>query len=189
MRTTFAFLTVLFFIYSAGKAQNVDSLYNSDRDTLLAQATEDYSKRFDPGKASLYSAVLPGLGQAYTKKYWKIPIIYGGFTALVLTVDFYHGHYTRFRTDLFAEIDNNPRTQNLSGFNEQQLRRLVDQTRRERDYFIIISGVFYILQIAEAHITAHLKEFELNPELKVQVQPTMRYAEGLNSGILLTFKF
>ena len=188
MRTIFAFFTVLLISYSAGQAQHIDSLYN-ERDTLLAQESVDYSKRFDPRKASLYSAILPGLGQAYNKKYWKIPFVYGGFTALGLTINFYHKHYTNFRTDLFAEIDDNPSTRNLSGYNEQQLRRLIERSRRERDFYIIISGAFYLIQIAEAHINAHLKEFEINPELKVQVQPTLRYTEGFNSGFLLTFKF
>ncbi|MGK7388963.1 MAG: DUF5683 domain-containing protein [Candidatus Cyclobacteriaceae bacterium M2_1C_046] len=168
-------------------AQETDTLYTGS-DTLIAVDT-DYAKRFDPKKASLYSAALPGLGQAYNKSYWKIPIVYGGFVALYFTVDYYHEYYNRFRKDLFAEIDDNPLTINQSGHSVDNLRRLVEDTRRERDFYLIITGVFYFLQIAEAHIDSHLKEFKLNPELRVSVEPQVRYAQGINSGLSVRLKF
>lgn len=187
MRSTLAVIIIIFSASLQVYSQVVDTL-STETPTVLSEE-EDYSERFVPRRASLYSAVLPGLGQAYNRDYWKIPLIYGGFTAIVLTVDFYHDNYIRFRKDLFAEIDENKLTINNSGFNEQQLRRLIDRTRRERDFFIIISGVLYFLQIAEAHIDAHLKEFDLNPDLKVKIEPVMRYNEGINSGIALKFTF
>ena len=173
---------MVFLFFSLSQAQNIDTLYTG-HDTLLAVETPDYSARYVPRKASLYSAVLPGLGQAYNDSYWKIPIVYGGFVALYFTVDYYHDFYTLFRSDLFAQIDDDPLTINTTGLSETRLRALVEETRRDRDFYIIISGVYYLLQIAEAHIDAHLKEFKLNPELRVQVDPQIRYARGVNSGL------
>lgn len=181
-------LSFILIFSSLLRAQEIDSLY-TESDTLITVETEDYTERFNPRKASLYSAVLPGLGQAYNKSYWKIPFVYGGFIALFLTVDYYHDFYSQFRADLFAEVDDNPLTINQSGHSETNLRRLVEDTRRERDFYIIVSGVYYLLQIAEAHVEAHLKEFKLNPELRVQVEPQFRYARGLNSGISVKLKF
>lgn len=178
------------------KGQETDTLSIEEVDTIitgqeavLVEEDPEVSKRFNPRKASLYSAILPGLGQAYNKKYWKVPIVYGGFFALGYTVDFYHENYTRFRQNLFAQIDDNPETINTTGFTEQQLRRLIDRSRRERDFYMILTGVLYLLQIAEAHINAHLKEFDLNPDLKVQVDPVVNYNEGFSSGVSLKLKF
>ena len=188
------FIVAIFLFISTSafvNAQGVQEIYEEgERDTLLATPTDTYAAdRFNPRKASLYAAILPGLGQAYNKKYWKIPLVYGGFIALGYGIDFYHDNYTRFRSALIAEVDNNPMSVNETGFNTEQLRRLVDRTRRERDYFIILTGAFYLLQIVDAHIDAHLKEFDLNPDLKVQVDPVMRYQEGINGGLSLTLKF
>lgn len=182
-------LIILFFITGSlvSQAQNLDSLYTGS-DTLLTLETE-YAERFVPRKASLYSAVLPGLGQAYNKSYWKIPLVYGGFIGFYLAIDYYHDLYTIVRQDLFAELDDNPLTVKTTNLTEPQLRRRIDQFRRDRDFYIVLAGVFYFLQIAEAHIDAHLKEFKLNPELRVTVDPQIRYAQGINSGISLKLKF
>lgn len=152
---------------------------------------EMYADQFVPRKASLYSAVLPGLGQAYNKNYWKIPIIYGGFVALGLTVDFYNDQYLTLRRDLFALLENDLQTTPL-GFSEQQVRGQIDDARRERDFWMIMTGVLYFLQIAEAHIDAHLKEFKLNPELKVSLEPAIDrpiFSTGNTAGLSLKFKF
>lgn len=169
-------------------SQEIDTLYTGG-DTLLAVETSNYADRFSPRKAALYSAVLPGLGQAYNKSYWKIPLVYGGFVGFYLAIDHYHGYYTTFRSDLLSELDDNPLTINTSGYSETQLRRIVEISRRERDYFIILTGVYYLLQIAEAHIEAHLKEFKLNPELRVQVDPQIHYARGVNTGLSIKLRF
>lgn len=190
---------LIFFLISVSsivKAQEVDTLAAEEIDTILTgqevvlvKENPDYTKQYIPRKASLYSAVLPGLGQVYNDSYWKVPIIYGGFAVLGYTVNFYQDQYLRFRENLFAELDDNPATRNVTGLDEERLRTLIERSRRERDFYMIITGVFYLLQIAEAHIDAHLKEFKLNPDLQVQVEPVIRNAQGLNTGVALKFKF
>lgn len=196
MNRLFSFLFFILSVSTAAFSQEIDTDGDGDEleinysgDSLLAVESEPFVNPFIPRKASLYSAVLPGLGQAYNKQYWKIPFIYGGFVGLTFMADYYNDHYKRFRKDLFAEIDDNTLTMNNSGFNEEQLRRLVDRTKRERDFYIILNGVLYFLQIAEAHIAAHLKEFKLNPDLQVNINPVIRYDQGINSGIALRLKF
>ncbi|MBL7877159.1 MAG: hypothetical protein JNL53_15945, partial [Cyclobacteriaceae bacterium] len=72
-----------------------------------------------------------------------------------------------------------------------QLRTLIDKARRERDFFIILTGMFYILQIVDAHVDAHLKEFDLNPKLQVRIEPVMENSLqlGRSTGMALIFKF
>lgn len=176
-----------------------DSLPDLKADTLITNngrqeiTIETYAARFNPRKAILYSAVLPGLGQVYNKKYWKLPIVYSGFFGLVYAVTFYNSKATLYRNDLFDLLNGETSAPNRSplGFQEPQLRSLIDRSERERDFFMILSGFFYLLQMVDAHVDAHLKEFELNPKLKVRIEPLMErsYYTGTSTGIAIKFRF
>ncbi len=162
------------------------------RDNRPVEAIESYAKRYDPRKALFYSAVFPGMGQAYNKKYWKMPLVYGGFGFLIYVDAFYQSEYLRYREDLFAII-NDPTSGGVSqdGLTEDQLRTLVNQARRERDFFIIITGFWYLLQMVDAHIDAHLKEFDMNPKLQVKIEPMMENSlqMGRSTGVALKIRF
>jgi hypothetical protein len=150
------------------------------------------SKYFDPRKAILYSAVFPGSGQFYNRKYWKVPLVYGGFGALIYIASFYHKENLRYREQLFNLI-NEPPANGLSpdGFTKDQLRTLVDKTRRERDFFIIMNGLWYILQMVDAQVDAHLKEFDINPQMQVRIEPMMENSmmTGRSSGFSFKIRF
>ncbi len=124
----------------------------------------------DPRKALYYSAVLPGLGQAYNRKYWKIPIIYGGFIALGYGLNYYIDSQTYYENCLFDTI-NDPTMTTACGYTQDQLRRLESGYRKQRDYFILYIGLFYLLQIVDAHVDAHLMEFDNNPDFQVRLGP------------------
>lgn len=162
------------------------------RDNRPVETIESYAKRYDPRKALFYSAVVPGMGQAYNKKYWKMPLVYGGFGFLIYVDAFYQSEYLRYREDLFAII-NDPNSGGVSpdGLTEDQLRTLVNQARRERDFFIIITGFWYLLQMVDAHIDAHLKEFDVNPKLQVKIEPMMENSLqlGRSTGVALKLRF
>jgi len=147
-----------------------------------------YAARFDPRKAMLYSAILPGAGQVYNKKYWKVPLVYGGILGLAAVVKFYNDLQTRYKGELFYLL-NNPALQTYPGtYNTPtSLRSAIDQSRRQRDYFTILTGFMYILQFVDAHVDAHLKEFDLNPQLHVKIEPSM--LPGNSLGLGLTFRF
>jgi hypothetical protein len=155
-----------------------------------ASPINSYAKRFDPRKALLYAAVFPGSGQIYNKKYWKVPIVYGGFFGGIYLVSFYQEQHVQYRKELF-ELLNDPTATNPNGFSEDQLRSLVDKARRERDYFLVLTGLWYILQMVDAHVDAHLKEFDLNPKLKVSLEPHMErnVMFGRSNGMRLIIKF
>ncbi|MFM9839580.1 MAG: DUF5683 domain-containing protein [Cyclobacteriaceae bacterium] len=173
-----------------------DSIYSKGKRVV---SIETYSQRFNPRKAILFSAVLPGMGQVYNKKYWKVPIVYGGFILLISVVDYYNKQGTRYTNDLFDFLNGNTIASTTPGsppksplgFDENQLRSGIDQARRQRDYFIIITGFFYILQLVDAHVDAHLKEFDLNPKLKVRIEPMMdnNYYTGTSTGVAIKFRF
>jgi hypothetical protein len=158
------------------------------RDTVELKS---YATRYDPRKAALFAAILPGLGQVYNKKYWKLPLVYGGFIGLGYGLNFYQKGYTKYRGELFNLLDTDPAQLSKSGFTEDQLRTIVNRYRRERDYMMILMAGMYLLQIVDAHVDAHLKEFDLNPNLHVRVQPTWENdaLTGRTAGVSLKFRF
>jgi hypothetical protein len=150
---------------------------------------ESYAKRYQPRKALLYAAVLPGMGQIYNKKYWKVPLVYGGFAFITWAAVYYNNKYEQYKNDLFYVLENPGST--VGGYTEAQLRSITSAYRRQRDFFIILDGFWYILQMIDAHVDAHLKEFDLNPQLKVSLSPSTQqnYLTGRTTGFSLTFKF
>jgi hypothetical protein len=173
------------------KAQNpADSLKvvtPSYQDTTVIKA---YAARYNPDKASLYAAVLPGLGQIYNKKYWKLPLVYGGIGAIGYGINYYQGLYKDYKEELFYILETGePRS--LENHTEAQLRPAIDQARRERDFMIILMGGMYILQIIDAHVDAHLKEFDVNPNLQVKIRPAFEndVMIGRQMGVSLTITF
>lgn len=158
-----------------------------EADTVIIQS---YAKRFNPAKASLYAAVLPGLGQIYNKKYWKLPLVYGGLFATGYAINFYHSQYKDYKEQLFYILETGEEFSE-QGLTEDQLRPAIDKARRERDFFIIIMAGVYILQILDAHIDAHLKEFDVNPNLQVKFSPLLKndILLGNQAGFSVTLKF
>lgn len=180
---------MLFFTSYQASAQ--DSVIVEGKDTV---AIKSYAKRYSPRKALLYAAILPGLGQVYNKKYWKLPLVYGGFYAIGYAINFYNNLYTEYKGYLFfnletrrGENEENPDIKLTTG----QLRTIVDKARRERDFMIILMGGMYLLQMVDAHVDAHLKEFDLNPNLQVSIEPTMKQDAwtGRTTGVALIFRF
>jgi hypothetical protein len=167
----------------------VDSIYVKKDGEIVP--IESYAKKYDPHKAILLSAVLPGAGQFYNRKYWKIPLVYGGFASLLAVVIFEQKLEVKYRAEYFSIVGLPTGTTSASGYTIDQLKNIVNQTRRQRDYFTIFTAMFYMLQMVDAHVDAHLKEFDLNPKLQVKVDPVMQYdiLTGRSAGVALTFKF
>jgi hypothetical protein len=190
-------LIFLIFLSSVASAQQAtvvksDSLVvQQSPDTVLL---ESYASRYSPRKALLYAAILPGLGQIYNKKYWKLPLVYGAFGYMGYWAGRYQDGYKKYKVQLFYNIENglsesdqNPE----SGFSTSYLRTVTERFRRERDFMIILLGAMYVLQIVDAHVDAHLKEFDLNPNLQVSIEPMVEQnpIAGRQGGVSLVIKF
>lgn len=133
----------------------------------------------DPQKATMLAALLPGLGQIYNRQAWKAPIYYGAFVYIGHMIYTNDRLYNIFRQSFFAEIDEDPTTVNpFARFNETALRRNTDNFRRNRDFMIIVASIVYFLNIADAHIGAHLREFDINDELAIRYRPAMGSLNG-----------
>ena len=190
-------ILVSFVMLAAFQVQAQDSLRiepDADIGTVDTIAIKSYAKRYSPRKALLYAAILPGLGQAYNKKYWKLPLVYGGFYFIGYYVNEYNNLYTEYKGYLFENLEagrgENGQHPEL-GFTTTQIRTAVDKTRRERDLMIILLGGMYLLQMVDAHVDAHLKEFDLNPNLQVSIEPSLQQDAwtGRTTGVSLVFRF
>lgn len=200
-------LPVVMIIFAAGSllAQDstrvaADTVIIESRDTVVEAgpdtvAIASYARRYSPRKAILYAAILPGLGQVYNKKYWKLPLVYGGFYAIGYHINLYNNYYTEYKGYLFYNLEHGLRGDNDENpeieLTTRQLRTIVDKSRRERDFMIILMGGMYILQMVDAHVDAHLKEFDLNPRLQVSIEPTIdqNVWTGRTTGLAVVIRF
>lgn len=167
----------------------VERLRADDLDTTPVVRTGPVSmNRYDsankahrPGRAALRSAILPGWGQIYNKKYWKLPIVYGALGTCGAIFFYNLGNYkdTRFaylvkynmrvnQTDSakFALIK--PKLKPLS---EESLRFYRNQFRRDIDYSVLVFILLWGLNVVDAAVDAHLKSFDVSPDLSLQVKP------------------
>jgi len=134
-------------------------------------------KAHSPKKAAIRSAILPGLGQIYNKKYWKLPIVYGGMGTCAGIFFYNLSNYkaTRFAyrvkynmrvngTDsaLFASIRSN-----LKNISEESLRFYRNQFRRDIDYSVLVFAILWGLNVVDAAVDAHLKPFDVSPDLSL----------------------
>jgi len=148
--------------------------------------------KFNPTKAGLYSAILPGLGQYYNRKYWKIPIVLGGIGTGVGITLFNQGQYNRYRDAFVAELNGQPHEfSDLPGVTVEALGRTQDRAKRQRDYAIAVTALVYILNIVDAVVDAHLYEGRKDPDLALQ--PTLIFDEfgkqNSKAGLSLSYNF
>lgn len=135
------------------------------------QLFEEVSE-LDPQRSALLSAVFPGLGQIYNKQYWKVPIIYSGFAVFGHFISYNNEIYHSFRNAAISLSNGAENPFSSVASSSDILIRNRDSFRRNRDYLIILGTVFYILNIVDAHVSAHLDEFNVNEDLSFRFQPS-----------------
>jgi len=171
------FLAILFF------ATGFSALgQESANDSLIIEKEEAVHS---PRKATIYSAVLPGLGQIYNRKYWKVPLVYGGFATLGYFINFNNEEYVKLRQAYSDIIDTDPNTNSFVklvtdpkrlepdriGQLTESLRKGKDYWRRNRDLVVIGTVVFYAVNIIDASVDAHFFNFDISDDLTINWVP------------------
>jgi hypothetical protein len=161
-------------------------------DTL--KSIKKIDKPHSPKKAALFSTVLPGLGQAYNKKYWKIPIVYAGFAGLGYAFSINQTKYVNYRNAYKYRIDGDQTTTDeyIGVYSDDNLNTLQKYYHRFRDLSVIGVAVLYVLNIVDASVDAHLFKFDVSDNLSMQVQPTLintAYTNNYTTGIGLKINF
>ncbi len=155
-------------------------------------------KEHSPLRATMLSATLPGLGQAYNGKYWKIPFLYAGIGGVIYAVDFNNRQYQHFRKNWVARVDGNPNTQDeYPNQATDRLQREMNRWRRNVEISYIMGAALYILNILDATVDAHLLDFDVGEDLTLNVMPVVipqnsTFGNRMNPaspGIRLSFRF
>jgi hypothetical protein len=142
--------------------------------------------RPNPKRALWLALVLPGAGQIYNRKYWKLPIFYGGFIGCIYALSWNNTMYKDYSQAYLDISDNDPSTASYNKFlhlgveinssNEARYRDLFrsrkEKYRRWRDMSIIAMVVVYALSVIDAYVDAELSEFDISKDLSLRVQPT-----------------
>ena len=154
-------------------AQKIDSL-NVKPDTIVHSIPDSLKiKKHSPKLAALMSTAIPGLGQVYNKKYWKVPIIYAAFTADYLAYASNQKGYLKFKQAFIYRTDNDSNTvdeyENIYDANTLKSER--DDFRKYRDLNFIIAAGIYVLNIIDANVDAHLFYFNVSDDLSLNIQP------------------
>jgi hypothetical protein len=161
----------------------------ADYDAASASIEQDNDSLFipDPMKAVWYAALIPGGGQIYNRKYWKLPIIYGGFLGLTYAVSWNQRYYKGYSNAYRDLVENSPNKSYLDyirpGFDlnnssnrswlESALKRKKDAFRRQRDLSIISMVAVYLVSMVDAYVDASLYHFDISPDISMQVQPAV----------------
>ena len=184
-----AILGTILFLLTATQAQ----AQSSDTSKQKPYSSDTLLKKHPPKAAAIMSAIVPGLGQVYNKKYWKVPLIYGGFAGLGYAFYFHATKYTTYREAYIYRMDKDTTTiDNFPKYTPDNLKTLRDSYRRYRDLFVITMSVLYVLNIVDASVDAHLFTFDVNDNLSLRIQPyinNMAYSPTPLSSAGLTFTF
>ena len=164
-----AVISVLFYFICCGIfAQEQDSLsvVVPDNTLLTEEIIKEPYNPFAPSKAAFYSAVIPGLGQAYNEKYWKIPIIYVGIGAGIYFRIDNEKSYNRYR-DAYKRRLAGYSDDEFQGVSDETLIRAQRRTKRNMDVSTAVAVGFYLLNIIDANVDAHLKQYNINEDLSL----------------------
>lgn len=151
---------------------------------------EDYQLQqlHSPKKAWILSAVLPGAGQIYNKKYWKAPIVWGGLALAGYYLDRNLKQINYYRDAYVAETDGDASTINDTGLGSSQLLDVIDQYKTWRDWSYIALGAIYILNIVDANVDAHLFYFDVSEDISMNVAPYINPFANRSAGVCLMLK-
>ena len=174
-------LVVVLLSHTTALSQKPDTTFQSKQTMRL---TREHS----PGKAAMLSAVFPGLGQVYNKKYWKLPIIYGGGYFVYYLYDFYSTNYNDWN-NAYAAFLNNKINQYQGVSTEEGFKAARDFYRRYRDLNVIIMVGVYLANIIDATVDAYLFNFDVSEDLsfKPAALPTRNYR--VVPGVRFTYRF
>lgn len=162
-------------------------------DLEKANGPTNNTLKLNPTRAGLYSAVFPGLGQFYNKKYWKVPIVWGAVGAGVGIAVWNDNQYRKYREYYIAKLNGTPNefVDSHPWLDKVALGNAQDRAKRQRDYAIAATALIYILNIVDAVVDAHLYESRKDPDLTFTpsvIQDQYGIAAP-KTGISLSYKF
>ena len=157
-------------------------------------------------KATTLSTICPGAGQIYNKSYWRVPIVIGGMASTIYTIDWNNRGYKRFKTaysllsdyerlspdERLEKYPNGAPDEFRGAYSTTFLKNLKDSYRRNRDLCILLTAGVYMLQIIDAHVDAHLQDYDISDDLTMNLEPYFDYSPVGSTplmGVNMSLKF
>lgn len=169
------------------------------RDGEKVESVVVKKKKHSPKRAAIYSAIIPGAGQVYNRKYWKVPLVVAAIGIPFYLSQRYRDNYIEYRDIYRLENDDDSTTvSRLHDKLENNLLTLAgikdtrDTYRSWMELSYIFTGLFYVLQIVDASVDAHFMEFDVSDDLTLNLQPRMLSVAGreeLATGLSLRLTF
>jgi hypothetical protein len=161
--------------------------------SIIKKPAKDSTHKHSPKKAALFSAIIPGAGQIYNRKYWKVPVIAAGAGALVYSFQFNQKNYSLFKKELINRQSGSPEINTeLNNLSDANLNELQDFYHRNRDLTIVGMALLYALNVLDATVDAHLFDFNVNEDLSMNIRPQTLYSSISSmpiAGLGLTLNF
>lgn len=189
-------------LYNNNEVSSADIVYYQP-DTISLETDEDYlyyidlSRKPDAMKAVWLGAIVPGLGQIYNGSYWKLPIVYGGFVGCAYAISLNNSYYNDYKQayrDIYTDaqngqVSNDPAKSynavlpegydinRMGGVNTytSTLQNWQNTYRRYRDISIVVAVAVYALSLVDAYVDAQLFDFDISPDLSLQVEPQIQH--------------
>ena len=201
-----SFLLLGTFLYSQKKDKESDSIRRDFKEKGIVvdgKITKKEVNPLAPSKAAFYSAILPGLGQIYNKRYWKVPIVYGAIGTGIYAYVYNDDLYDRFRSafkrrragftdDEFYDVNGNGIVPGSPDLSDEALQDAQERYQRDRDLALLITIGLYAFNIIDANVDAHLRQFNVDDDLSLDINPYLEYhpiTSDPNYGIAFTIKF
>jgi hypothetical protein len=140
-----------------------------------------------PKHAGLYSAILPGAGQVYTKKYWKVPVIYAGLITSAYYIKENHTLYDMYKQTYINRLDGDRTDKFSTTYTDADLRTLTEHYRRNTEVSALLFTLTYVLNIVDASVSAHLFDYDVHEDISIHLQPIYMVKENA-SGLSLSIK-
>lgn len=175
-------------IFTPDDEIKLPSIVRKDSVKITKKQERDWAKwRPNPKRALWLALVLPGAGQAYNRKYWKLPIFYGGFVGCIYAMTWNNQMYHDYAQAYIDIMDNDPSTQSYNNFlhlgakitpaNEERYKSIFkqrkDRFRRWRDLSIFTTIAVYALSVIDAYVDASLSDFDISDDLSLHIAPTV----------------
>ncbi|MBS1938849.1 MAG: hypothetical protein JSS84_13665 [Bacteroidetes bacterium] len=147
----------------------------------------DWRMRHQPARAALYSAILPGAGQVYNRKYWKAPIVLAGLGTCWWFIQDNNTQFQRYKTAYLDVV--NGRADEFNGrYSAAQLRNVADTYQRWRDLSYVAAGLVYGLNIVDATVDGYFVRFDVSPNLALRAGPSLDLMAKGAAGLTLSFQ-
>jgi len=151
----------------------------------FVSSAQEFNKKA-PKKAAIYSAILPGAGQVYTKKYWKVPIIYAGLITSAYYINESNDFYQLYKTTYLNRLEGINDDEFIGVYTDGNLLTLTNHYRRNREVSTLLFALTYILNIVDASVNAHLFDYDVSEDLSLHIQPIYFSKENV-TGLSLSF--